>query len=83
MVGYCVELNGEGARIEIAVIRDERDVAYTESDAQGAVLPGDLLYAQLHRTVDNCLEQFRRVTTRYEKCTENYEARLTIAAILL
>lgn len=29
----------------------------------------------------NRLKQFRRVATRYEKRAENYEARLTIAAI--
>ena len=31
----------------------------------------------------NCLKQYRRVATRYEKRAENYRAMLTIAAIML
>jgi transposase len=31
----------------------------------------------------NRLKQFRRVATRYEKRAENYEAMVTIAAIML
>ena len=37
---------------------------------------------RIERTI-NCLKQFRRIATRYEKRAENYLALLTVAAILL
>jgi transposase len=44
-----------------------------------------LLYRQRNRIerLINRLKQFRRIATRYEKRAENYQAMLTIAAILL